>query len=547
VINRPLASFAEKMRVARDEADRATRAKSAFLATMSHEIRSPMSGLLGVLEMLRATALDGEQARMAGMLHNSASMLLAVLNDVLDLSKIESGAMSVSPEPTALRGLISDLLQPHVITARHKGLALSLAIDDAVPDRVSTDPLRLRQIIGNLVSNALKFTKTGDVSVTVAAAAGPPGPVLRFAVRDSGIGMTEEVMGRLLNPFTQADSSTTRVYGGTGLGLAISRRLARLLGGELSVTSQAGVGSEFVLELPLEPCAAVAAAETLPPAASVVALPAGTRVLVVDHDATIRWLSQRQLEKLGCHVDAATDGEAGLRQLLAAPYALVLTDCHMPCMDGVELNEAVRALDDPALRRLPIIGLTADVTERQRERCREAGMSALEIKPLTVERLGRLLLRYLAGDAVPPGGEEQAGEGQAGDEPALRLVAFDKQIYLATFPPGESEGVAWLNADLDGARADRDELAGLVDQPPGAASPCEAIRLAAHRLAGASFSVGTMLLGQSARALEHAAADATADLAALLAALEQEHATAEAAVRRFIAQTAGAAPMQPAP
>jgi light-regulated signal transduction histidine kinase (bacteriophytochrome)/CheY-like chemotaxis protein len=520
-LDKLLAGYAEEMRVARDHADRALRAKSEFLATMSHEIRSPMSGLLGVLELLRNTRLDVEQGRMAAMIHNSASMLLAVLNDILDFSKIEAGALSVNLEPTSLRATIEDLVQPYVVSAKLKGIDLTLAIDPALPSRLLTDRLRLRQILNNLLSNALKFTAAGIIAVRVDRLESEAGPRLRIAVSDSGIGMTEEVLARLFNPFMQADGSTTRTYGGTGLGLAISKKLTELLDGSIAARSRVGKGSAFSVELPLLFCpesdGAVVAAEP-PPAPQ----HQGGHVLVIDDDQTIRWLSQRQLEMLGFKVDSAEDGEAGLQKLRSAVYDLVLTDCHMPRMDGVAFTRAVRSATDPAMRSLPIIGLTADVTEAQYHLCVGAGMVELAIKPLTVERLSRLMFRHLShGDAAEPVAEPAD---------TLRAVAFDDQIYLAVFEPGDADGAAWLGNFLDTAREDVSSLKSLLG------GDCAAVGKVAHRLAGAAFSAGAMLLGDAARALEVAAKAGDAhSLPRLFAAVEACFTTAKAAVEMFLA------------
>jgi two-component system sensor histidine kinase EvgS len=474
------------LRAALEEADQATRAKSAFLSTMSHEIRSPMSGLLGVHDLLRATDLNVDQRRMADMVHQSALMLLAVLNDILDFSKIEAGAMSITPAPAELHRLLDAVVEPHTVAARHKNLAVSCAIDPALPAGVMTDGLRLRQIVGNLMSNAIKFTATGQVTLTASRLADATAPRFRIAVRDSGIGMTPEVLSRLFEPFSQADGSTTRNYGGTGLGLCISRELARLLGGDLSVTSTPDVGSEFSLILPLVAAAPAAESHAAAPPAP---LHAGGRILVADDDPTNRWLAQRQLQRLGYDVDVANDGEAAFAALQATRYDLLVTDCHMPRMDGVALANAVRASADPLLRDLPIIGITADTTQTQRDRCDAAGMNELAIKPLSME-----LLRSLLGRVWP-----QTHSAPPATPAALRPVSFDSQIYLEIFPPGDPTGAAWLNEYLATARNDTDELAGLL------VGQAKQLVIVAHRLAGASFSAGAMLLGQAARALELAA------------------------------------------
>jgi|GEM_PF-639199 len=526
-INQLLAGYTESMRLARETAERATRAKSEFLATMSHEIRSPMSGLLGVLELLRATQLDPDQSRMASMIHNSASMLLAVLNDILDFSKIEAGALSIALEPVALRALVADLVQPLSAAAAPKGLIVRSSVEADVPAFISTDPLRLRQILGNLLSNALKFTASGEVLLRVDMVDMTSIPGLRFRVRDTGIGMSADVMSRLFAPFMQADGSTTRNFGGTGLGLCISRQLATLFGGDLTVVSEVGVGSEFSLVLPCLQCA-IQPDDLETENQPVTALaPAGKRVLVVEDDATIRWLSQRQLQKLGMVADIVDDGRTALRKLRSHVYDLVLTDCHMPLMDGVELTRLVRA--DATLSRIPIIGLTADVTERQRALCHDAGMSELVIKPLTVEGLSQLLHKHLppetdvAATAAPTASPDNV--------PALRRVVFDEQIYLSIFAQTDKDGAAWLTDWLATARRDKAELGNLLSGAP----PRDVLARVAHSLAGSSFSVGCMLLGEAARALELESGRGTrAALRELYGALCQAFAAAEARIWTFL-------------
>jgi signal transduction histidine kinase len=274
------------LRVARDEADRAARAKSEFLAMMSHEIRSPMNGLLGIIELLRETPLADEQLGMVTMVHQSATSLLGILDDILDFSKIEAGAIGLTEEATPLREMLKTLVEPFVVGAARKGLALELAIADDVPDCIAVDPLRLRQILVNLISNALKFTAAGSVRIAVTCKPLPESdaPGLSFAVRDSGIGMSPAVLERLFQPFTQADASTTKNYGGTGLGLSISRRLAGLLGGAIVVTSEVGRGSTFTLSLPL-----VVAERTVAETAEAAGrLPDGIRILVAEDQKTNR-------------------------------------------------------------------------------------------------------------------------------------------------------------------------------------------------------------------------------------------------------------------
>jgi CheY-like chemotaxis protein/HPt (histidine-containing phosphotransfer) domain-containing protein len=358
-------------------------------------------------------------------------------------------------------------------------------------------------------------------------------PGLRFRVRDTGIGMTADVLARLFAPFMQADGSTTRNFGGTGLGLCISRQLAVLFGGDLTVTSDPGSGSEFSLILPLLPCGQDDDQVEHDTAVTAPLATAGKRVLVVEDDETIRWLSGRQLRKLGLEADSVGDGETALRHLHSGSYDLLLTDCHMPLMDGVALTRLVRADADPLLRRMPIIGLTADVTERQRALCLDAGMSELVIKPLTVERLSRLLQKHLAAETAMPGlGDADADTGAL---PVLRHIAFDDQIYLSIFSPSDAEGAAWLTEWLATARQERGELGDLLSSAPGHEPARDAIRTVAHRLAGAAFSVGAMVLGEAARALETASGEQDLTvLWELFGTLRSAYALAEAEINAFL-------------
>ncbi len=490
------------LRAARDEADAAATAKSEFLATMSHEIRSPMSGLLGVLELLRETELDPEQARMARMVHGSAMGLLGVLNDILDFSKIEAGGVTICLEPASIVDLVNDVAQPHSLSAARKHVQLDVRCSPAVAGFAELDVLRVGQILNNLLSNAVKFTAAGSIFVTVGPVQEDGAPMLGFSVADSGIGMEAAVLARLFNPFTQADGSTSRRYGGTGLGLCISRRLSSMLGGTLGVTSSPGVGSTFTLRLPWRP---VAAPVAQPNAPAEVASPHGLSraavrgcVLVADDDATNRWLSQRLLGLLGFDVDVAEDGAEAFAMLCAKPYDLLLTDCHMPRMDGVALTQAVRASGEAGLRSLPIIGLTADVTPAQQRRCAEAGMTELAYKPLGRANLAAILSRML--EAASP-----ASATTALIDPAGKRPAFDPAQFHDLFEPGDADGPAWLREYLEaagGVCAGLTELlSGSMDEP-GARAEMAAL---AHKLVGSSVSVGAAGLGALARALEHAA------------------------------------------
>jgi CheY-like chemotaxis protein/HPt (histidine-containing phosphotransfer) domain-containing protein len=354
---------------------------------------------------------------------------------------------------------------------------------------------------------------------------------MRFTVRDSGIGMTEAVLNRLFEPFVQADASTTRDFGGTGLGLSISSRLAQLLGGTLEASSVLGQGSAFVLHLPLRLAETADISQGANAEPEPVVLAEGLKLLVVDDDASIRWLTRRQLERLGVSAEAAENGEKALEMLRAGRFDMVLTDCHMPRMDGVALTRAIRAEPDPRLRGLPVVGLTADVTGRQRERALQAGMAEVAIKPLSRWQLSHVLARHL-----PSGSASTTLESPT---PARRSVAFDEQTYRDVFTQDDPQSRAWLADYFAIAESLLGDLRRFVDASNESGLPRREIAEAAQALAGASLSVGATRLGEEARALQHAAAsDPAAQLAGRIERLGHELAVARTAVSEFFGDRA---------
>jgi light-regulated signal transduction histidine kinase (bacteriophytochrome)/FixJ family two-component response regulator len=516
------------LRAAREEAERSAQAKAEFLAMMSHEIRSPLSGLLGIIELLRETPLGREQTRMVELVHGSAASLLQIVNDILDFSKMEAGSLTVSPEPTDLRQLVAAVIQPSALAAAAKGIRFTSEVAPDVPASVALDPLRLRQILVNLLSNAVKFTAAGMVSLAVTRDAGCNGAdVLGFAVGDTGIGMTPEQLGRLFLPFSQADASTTKMFGGTGLGLTISRQLARLLGGDITVESEPGQGSVFRLRLPLlaaEPVAASTREER--PLTDRGSLGA-KNILVAEDQATSRWLIQRQLERLGFSVAVVEDGRAALAALQTRAYDLLITDCHMPGMDGGELVNRIRSAEaEPGRKRLPVLGLTADVTRRMRERCLAAGMDEVVTKPINLGRLEAAIVQLVLG--------RKAAEPTAAI--AGTAAVFDPGTYRELFEDDELEGRAWLEAYLDTAASFFRDVGAAV-----AGEDRKALEAASHRVAGASLSVGAMAFGTLCRTLEAAAPHLPeAEIERLLDALQAAFAAARQEIVRFI--SAGSEP-----
>jgi signal transduction histidine kinase/CheY-like chemotaxis protein/HPt (histidine-containing phosphotransfer) domain-containing protein len=416
-----------ELRRAKEEADAASEAKSAFLATMSHEIRTPMYGILGMAELLEASPLAADQQKMVKTVRDSGNALLSIINDILDFSRIEAGKLSLDPHPMSLRATVQAVVDILMPTAAKKGIQFEVKVSAALPDHLLGDAVRVRQILFNLIGNAIKFTgetnEAGQHGRVTLRALLEPGEmvspcIVRFIIEDNGIGMSQEVISRLFQPFSQADSATTRRYGGSGLGLSICTRLADMMGGAINVTSTPGQGSVFIVRLPFlilpeeEHECAVPPAPTFADFARPVAV-GEVRLLVAEDNEVNQDLIERQLSRLGYVVDIVGNGRAALEQLSRGDYALLLTDCQMPEMDGYALARAVRereAAEDggPKGRRLPIIAFTANILARDVQRCLDAGMDDLVGKPAVLEELERTLARWLAaiparpGSALPP-------------------------------------------------------------------------------------------------------------------------------------------------
>jgi two-component system, sensor histidine kinase and response regulator len=603
-------------------AEAANDAKSRFLAAMSHEIRTPMNGVLAMLELLQHTQLDGEQNSMVEVVRDSASSLLKIIDDILDFSKIEAGKLDLEAVDLSLVSIVEGVAETLAPQARRKELSLSTFVDPAIPRSLKGDPVRLRQVLFNLVGNALKFTETGEVFVSAEAVSGAAPGTIRVSVRDTGIGMSEAAKARLFQPFSQADSSTTRRFGGTGLGLSISMRIVELMGGTIDVESEEGKGSVFSFVAMLAPGrempplpdltgkrvmvvddnrsireafamylrAAGASVETrasgkpalvemeraaregaayhaalidfrLPdvdgivlgetirgtpdlfdtrlvlataydesghrkralergfdayllkpvrresllralanefgpakrdPAAALAALPsaaAGTRILVAEDNPTNRAVVQRQLERLGYASVVAPDGRQAFDLWRAERFDAILTDVHMPAMDGFELTEAVRSAEQGSGTRTPIVALSAAAMTGEAERCLAAGMDEFVAKPVSLSALASALSRALGTAETVPVEDDAPGEGAALD--------VDADVLRRLYGAQREDMADVVNLFLDNAER---QISAIEAATLHGAS--ESARETAHALKGAARSVGAYALGDTAARLE---------------------------------------------
>jgi PAS domain S-box-containing protein len=508
-------------------------AKSEFLAAMSHEIRTPMIGVTGMLEILSHETLDPGQRHSVQIIQQSAQSLLRILGDILDFSKVEAGRLELARVTLSVQRLLQATVANFSGTASSAGLVLNCEIDPAIGPAHIGDPLRLRQILSNFLSNALKFTEQGSVLAAIERqGTEADADRLCFRVTDTGIGLTAEQQTRLFQPFSQAEGSTTRRFGGTGLGLVISRRLAELMGGEVTMESASGVGTtmRLLVTLPRGDVADLEALDDVQAEAVAFqprALPDARQaeadrslVLLIDDHPTNRLVVARQLALAGYACETAVDGVEGLERWRSGRYALVLSDIHMPRMDGYQMARALREEEVREGRaRTPVIALTAAALKSEAERCLVAGMDDCLIKPVTIRQLADCLARWLphAYPAAPPD-----PSGPEGSVAAATSLAKPETTLLDI-----SVLDALTGGDIKQRRAILDDyLATTAIDMQAAASArakndCAKLAREAHRIKGAAMLVGAIELATAAAVLEQAArASDLLRLASLFAAVE---------------------------
>ena len=529
----------EVLRQAKDAAEAASRAKSQFLANMSHEIRTPMNGVLGLADLLVRYPLGQKERQLTQSIHRSGTVLLSIINDILDFSKIEAGKLQLEMVPFEIHRTIREVVELSEPDALKKQLKLSLQIDQGVPTYLLGDPMRLRQVIVNLVSNAIKFTERGTISVEV---------VLKetryeqygvsISVTDTGIGISPEAQAHIFDAFSQADGSTTRKYGGTGLGLAIVKQLVTMMGGNIELQSRPGEGSRFQFLAYFGACAegAQMQPDMLTPVAKHPAMietrpptdRATVRILLVEDNPVNREVACGMLEMLHCQIDTAENGQEALDATAKTDYALVLMDCQMPEMDGLTATKLIRAREmerskqdthtgNPSCRHLPIVALTAHAMQGDREQCLSVGMDDYLTKPFTLVQIEQVLARWLPQwsheysnrESVPS--SLNPGEAMGSPRAVSRQTAHEKaEAGTSVIDPAALAGIRALQRPGQPDLVVRvlssylETSQGIVKRIRAAVESQNAVELraSAHRLKSSSAQLGASTVADDCRELE---------------------------------------------
>ncbi|MDO9024192.1 PAS domain S-box protein [Zwartia sp.] len=528
----------QEVAAAKTEAERANAAKNTFLANMSHEIRTPINGVIGMIEVLQQSSLSVAQMEMANIIRDSSFALLDVINDILDFSKIESGKFEIDHIPMCVAEVVEKVGEILARLALKKMVTLTLFTDPAIPERLMGDPGRLRQILINLINNAIKFSsetqRPGQVSVRVLMVDSDPKCVrLEFQISDNGIGIDKDSLARIFASFVQADISTTRKYGGTGLGLVISCQLAKMMGGDIRVNSEPGVGSLFTVSLPLhlapaqpDPLGQMDLTQSvgarvpnkLQPA-HIITQRRGVQILVAEDNEINQKVILYQLALLGYDAELAHDGRDALTRWQTGNHSLLLTDLQMPNLDGYDLARAIRRAEG-VQRHLPIIALTANALKSEAQRCKEVGMDDYLTKPVLLNQLQAMLEKWLPNSVQQALAENLTVVPAAEPTAEPHLAVLDRTALLKQFGPHFAQ-MAQLYTDyrLSALKIAEEIRAAILLEDWNAVNRC------AHKLKSSSRAVGAMDLGEVCQRLEQASKDGQADVMQKLAT-EFEHALA---------------------
>ncbi|MDD2237147.1 MAG: ATP-binding protein [Kiritimatiellae bacterium] len=473
--------------------DMANLFKTQFLANMSHDIRTPMNGVIGMAKLLCDTPLSEDQQEFTQSIIDSGETLLALINDILDLSKIEAGELVLDPAPFNLNQLLKQISTPLTIQAENKGIEFHLKYGSDVPFYYFADGRRIAQILTNLAGNAVKFTDKGCVNISLSClGVNIKDALIRFEVADTGIGISQEALPRIFEKFRQADASTTRKYGGTGLGLAISRQLVELMGGTMRVKSEPGKGSRFSFELKLHLASRSDVPEENPEEIPIAETIRG-HILLVDDSLTNQKVATRVIQKTGCTVDVANNGQEALDLAMSNHYDLIFMDCQMPVMDGYEAARQIRSSEQEG--HIPIVAMTANVLPAERAKCLAAGMDEYITKPIDFAQVRRTISHFTEGVTHPAPATPTTRKKTQTNAPRLPILnthqLLDVCDYDATFIQEVVQSV-------------KDDIPHELEAFQGACREQDAKRAgaAAHKIKGAAANIGAIRLSQTAQCVQ---------------------------------------------